>query len=298
MLVSSRSTGRARALALPIVLLSLVLSSGCARPTATCADPPTSARDTQSPGTVLFVLTAAGEQSLRNGKIRETGYFLGEFYEPYRAVKDAGYDVVFATPDGRVPVVDPESFEADYWTDHPDWLEPARQFAQNDATINAPMSLADARVHVDEFAGVIVPGGQGVMIDLLDDPDLHAIVLRHGNTGRPVGLVCHAPAILSRLPEADNPFDGRRVTSVTGFEEFYIERIVMHGRAEERGISRDLKKRGFRHDSALPGKSRAVRDCNLITSQNPFSSDAFARSYVAALAEDVVDQRCACGVKA
>ncbi|MBL4688184.1 MAG: DJ-1/PfpI family protein [Nannocystaceae bacterium] len=216
--------------------------AGCAAQGDTCTE--TAAPNaTASPKPVLFVLSAASEQRLRNGKTRQTGFFLGEFYEPYRALRAAGYEVTIATPDGRPPVVDPESLETDYW-EHPDWLSDARRVLETHPGFAHPISLAQARRRSDTFDGVIVPGGQGVMIDLVNDADLHALVTEHGRAGRPVGLVCHAPAILARLPADDNPFQGRRVTSVSAAEEFYIERIVMHGKAEDRAISNTSRRAG------------------------------------------------------
>lgn len=240
-------------------------------------------RPVRPPGTVLFVLTAAEVQTLANGKTRSTGYFLNEFYDAYAAVTGAGYQVMIATPDGRPAVVDPESFEEDYWRDHPEALARARALVGELPELRRPLTLDEARRRVDELQGLVVPGGQGVMIDLLDNPALHELVLALGRTDRPVGLVCHAPAVLARLPAQGNPFAGRLVTSVSGMEEWYIETFVMRGKAIERQIGDQLADRGYRYDSGRPGKPHAVRDCNLVTSQNPFSGPPFARELLAAL---------------
>lgn len=125
------------------------------------------------------------------------------------------------------------------------------------------------------------------MTDLVENEDLHTLLLTLGDAGRPVGLVCHAPAILGHLPPERSPFEGRRVTSVSGFEELYIERIVMGSKATDRRIGRQLHRAGLRHRSAWPGSPHAVRDGNLVTSQNPFSGDVFVELYMAALREDL-----------
>jgi len=244
--------------------------------------PPT--RELGAPsGTVLFVLTGADTQTLARGKTRRTGYFLGEFYEAYRAVRDAGFDVAIATPDGRAAPVDPESLAAKYWEAHPSWLVEAQALVADDPDLNAPMRIDAALATESEFAALVVPGGQGLMTDLVDDPAVHTLLVRFAATARPIGLVCHAPAILTHLPRDADPLRGRRVTSVSGFEEFYIERFVMHGRARERRIGRRLSQAGYRYVHGGPGRPFAVRDGNLVTSQNPFSGDAFAQEFVAAL---------------
>jgi len=278
-----------------------VVASGCASRDRSPAGPEDPAAITDercaapARGSVLFVLTAADTQQLANGKERATGVFLSEFYESYRAVADAGYTPVLASPGGMPAAIDPESLDPKYWTAHPTWRAEARAFVTTSPDLRTPLPLAEALANAERFVGTIVPGGQGVMIDLIGDPDLHALLLAHGRSGRVVGLLCHAPAILTRLPAHQNPFAGHRLTSVSGFEEFYIERFVMKGRATERRIAHALEREGYTHAHAFPGKSLAVRDRNLVTSQNPFSGDAFGAAYLTALHERERDAGCAAG---
>ncbi len=172
--------------------------------------------------TVLFVLTGSDTQTLARGKTRRTGYFLGEFYGAYRAVRAAGFDVAIATPDARPAPVDPEGLAAKYWTSHPAWLGEAQALVAEDPGLNALMRIDAALAAESEFAALVVPGGQGLMNDLVDDPDVHALLARFAADDRPIGLLCHAPAILTHLPRDADPLRGRRVTSVSGFDEFYI----------------------------------------------------------------------------
>ena len=51
------------------------------------------------PGPVLFVMTSADQQLLSDGSTRATGTFLGEFYEPYRALREARREIRGALPD-------------------------------------------------------------------------------------------------------------------------------------------------------------------------------------------------------
>jgi putative intracellular protease/amidase len=109
-----------------------------------------------------------------------------------------------------------------------------------------------------------------------------------------VGLICHAPALLTRLPADASPFGGRLVTSVSGLEEFFIETFIMGGRARDRGIAAQLERRGLRYSGAFAGRGHAVRDCNLVTSQNPYSGAAFGAHYLAALEDWRRGARCSC----
>src|SRR5690606_34774417 len=181
--------------------------------------------------------------------------------------------ITIATPEGKAPAIDPEGLNDDYWQDA-SAREQAVAFVKNDPGIKAPLSLEQALLQADEWDGVVVPGGQGVMVDLYQDERLRELLVRLGRMQKPVGLICHAPALLAELP-SEHPFVGRKVTAVSPFEEFYIETFVMGGKAQRRRIGRSLRKAGFDYDSALPKANHAVRDENLVTSQNPFSGDAF-----------------------
>lgn len=269
----------------PLALAGLTAVWGCATAPTHRLVFPSAPAEVRAPGAVLMVLSAASEQKLADGSTRQTGVFLNEFYEPYRALVDAGYEVALATPEGRAPAFDPESLKPSYWKEHPEALAEAQALLTQLPQLRAPLSLSEVRTRSDAFQALLVPGGQGVMVDLLHDTDLHGLLLDFGATARPVGLVCHAPALLSRLPKEQGPFAGRRVTSVSGFEEWYIETFVMGARAQVRGIGEQLDEAGYRHETAFPGRSRAVRDCNLVTSQNPYSGADFNAHFLAALSD-------------
>ena len=274
--------------------LAALGASGCAdqKPRYRPQFPPktASASMPRPSGRVLFVLSAAQQQILQNGKRRPTGNFLSELYEPYAALKKAGYEVVAATPTGRAPSVDPESLADKYWGDHLEQRESARALLKSPPFVR-PLPLRDALAAQHEFQGMLVPGGQGLMVDLLHDADVHALVARFAASDRPLGMVCHAPALLTRLASPSR-LRGRQVTSVSGFEEFYIETFVMQGEAQVRNIGDQLEAAGYAHATAFAGRSHAVRDCNLVTSQNPFSGSAFTQLYLAALDDFRRGARC------
>jgi putative intracellular protease/amidase len=81
-------------------------------------------------------------------------------------------------------------------------------------------------------------------------------------------------------------FSGYKVNSVTKTEEWFIETFVMKGKPKVRKISTLLKDRGMIYESSfLPGRSYAVKDRNLITSQNPFSGQEFIDYYLESIKE-------------
>jgi putative intracellular protease/amidase len=242
-------------------------------------------------GQVLVVASAARIQTLADGSKRKTGTFLGELYEPYRALVKAQHGVVLSTIDGAEVAIDPESLKQKYWHS-PERLAEALRFVATEDALRSPVPLGRALTTADDFQGLIIPGGQGVMVDLLDHPDVHSLLARFAARDKPIGLVCHAPALLTRMKEP-GPLARRSVTSVSGFEELFIETFVVGEEASVRRIGRSLAARGYRHSTGFPGSSHAIRDCNLVTSQNPFSTDEFNQLYLDALHDFRRGGRCA-----
>jgi putative intracellular protease/amidase len=251
---------------------------------------PDQASRSVSRGRVLFVLSAAETQELGDGTKRKTGTFLGELYEPYSALSKDGYQVIVATISGARPAIDPESLNEKYWDD-PEHLRSARRLVEESSRFREPLSLQEALATAESFQGIVVPGGQGVMVDLFRNPELQALLTHFGERDQPVGLICHAPALLTVLPEQQR-LARRTVTSVSSFEEFYIETFVMGAKARVRGIADRLEEAGYEHEAAFPGSEHALRDCNLVTSQNPFSTKQFNALYLAALADYRRGGRC------
>jgi putative intracellular protease/amidase len=235
---------------------------------------------------VLFVMSAARELPLKNGKsYPQTGVFLNEFFLAYKAIREAGYGVDFATPGAIVPGIDKESYSDKYWKGKADLKAEAARFVEEDQNFTHPLSLEAVTGQLGDYAGLVVPGGQGLMVDLIRHPTMPGVVKSFSSQGKAVGLICHAPALILSIPRQENPFIGYRVNAVTGFEEFYIEKFVMKGKPQNRKIGRQLKRLGLHYTKGGPGKNYAVRDRELITSQNPFSSEAFGKLYLEALAE-------------
>ncbi|MEM7183333.1 MAG: DJ-1/PfpI family protein [Spirochaetota bacterium] len=241
------------------------------------------AMQTDPQKSILFVLSATHTKLLRNGKTYKTGFFLSEFYEPYKMLKDQGYSIVIATTDGSKPVVDPESLKKKYWKENPQGVSIALDLVKNSAEFKNVLSLRQVLTDLDRFAGLVIPGGQGLMDDLLMNQEVHLLINKFGKANKPVGLVCHAPAILIHMKPAENPFFQRKLTSVSNIEEWYIETFVMDGKAIVRDIGGILDKQGYQHSNGFPGSSYAVADCNLVTNQNPFSGNDFNEKFLQAV---------------
>lgn len=235
---------------------------------------------------ILFVLSAADTLELNKGqKLRQTGVFLNEFYLAYKSVSENGYSVEFATPNGVVATIDEESTNNKYWKKIVEVKNEAIQFIKKDSSFNNPISLEYAIENQDNYLGIIIPGGQGLMIDLIEDKNIPFLLKHFAKENKPTGLICHAPSLILTITADENPYIGYKVNAVSPLEEFVIEKFIMKGKPKNRKIAKQLRKLGLKYRSGLPKANFAIKDRNLVTSQNPFSSSSFNILYLEALTE-------------
>ncbi len=236
--------------------------------------------------TILFVMSAEDTLALNNGtKLRQTGVFLNEFYRAYKSVSEAGYKVKFATPSGIKATIDKESENDKYWKNELETKKEALQFIERNDEFRKPMTLEHAIANREQYDGLIIPGGQGLMVDLIYDKNVPTLLKYFANNQKPTGLICHAPILISTIPKAENPYIGFKVNSVSPLEEFVIENFIMKGEPEKRKIAKTLKRLGLKYKSGFPKSNFSIKDRYLVTSQNPYSSDAFNELFMKALLE-------------
>ena len=133
----------------------------------------------------------------------------------------------------------------------------------------------------DEFDAVFAPGGHGPMVDLADNPDAGRLLLALHSKRAPIAALCHGPAILLSAPERAGGlwlFDGYRMTSFTDEEEDQTEAGRL-GMAWLLDVA--LKNAGAVFDDGPSAWiSHVVVDRNLITGQNPGSTEATADAVI------------------
>jgi putative intracellular protease/amidase len=200
-----------------------------------------------------------------------TGFWLEEFAAPYYVLKDAGAEITIASPKGGAPPVDPKS-------DDPKAQTPAMQRFREDP--GAQRALANtvklSTVSADDYDAVFYPGGHGPLWDLADDPNSIALIERLYAEGKPVAAVCHGPAVLrqAKAPDGTPLVKGKRVTGFTNSEEAAVGLTdVVPFLVEDA-----LKANGGKYSKGADWADYAVVDGNLITGQNPASSESTARA--------------------
>jgi putative intracellular protease/amidase len=228
---------------------------------------------------ILFVMTAADHWTLADGTRHPTGFWAEEAVAPYEAFKAAGYEVVVATPGGAVPPVDRGSLapEANGGQENADRIAGVlASFSE----LQHPLKLAE--VDLADYAAVFYPGGHGPMEDLAVDAVSGGLLTRALESGRPLGVVCHAPAALLAAVKEDgtNAFAGYRLTGFTNAEE------TQAGLADKAVwlLQDRLVELGADFQEGAPWAPHVVVDRNLVTGQNPASSAPLAAELLKKLA--------------
>ncbi|MFF3563585.1 type 1 glutamine amidotransferase domain-containing protein [Streptomyces sp. NPDC002574] len=219
---------------------------------------------------LLFVMTGTAYWTLRDGTRHATGYWAEEFAAPYKALTEAGHEIVVATPRGVVPTVDMMSLR-------PEMAGSAQIALDLEATIRSaevmrrPIHLADARL--EDYDAVYLPGGHGPMEDLSVDADVGRLLPAALASGKPLAIVCHAPAaMLATRIHGESPFAGYRVTAFTNEEE---EAVGLASRARWT-VETELIAMGVDFTKGEMWKPYTVVDRNLFTGQNPASAAVLA----------------------
>lgn len=222
---------------------------------------------------VLMVLTSHSELG-NTGK--KTGFWLEEFAAPYYIFKDAGAEVVLASPAGGQPPLDPKSDLAEFQTEqtHRFNADPVAQHAlANTVTLDS--------VRQEDFDTVFYPGGHGPLWDLSESQTSISLIEAFERAGKPIGFVCHAPGVLRHVKAASgNPLiKGRQVTGFTNGEEADVELTdIVPFLIEDEFIAL-----GAHYQKGPNWAPFIVEDGKLVTGQNPASSEAVAKALVAQL---------------
>jgi putative intracellular protease/amidase len=216
---------------------------------------------------ILMVLTSHNQLGDTG---RKTGFWLEELAAPYYAFKDAGAEVVLASPKGGRPPLDPKSSEPEFQTDL------TRRFeADPEAMAALAATVPLNSVSQADFDTVFYPGGHGPMWDLAEDPSSVHLIESTLAAGKPLALVCHAPAALhnAHAPDGRPLVEGKRVTGFTNTEEEAVglTKVVPFL------VEDELKREGAIFSKAADWAPYVVTDGLLITGQNPASSGPAAK---------------------
>lgn len=220
---------------------------------------------------ILMVLTSHDQLGTTGQK---TGFWLEEFASPYYVFKDANADITIVSPKGGQPPLDPKSDEPDFQTDA------TRRFKDDTDAQNALAgSLKLTDVSPDDFDAVFYPGGHGPLWDLAEDRTSIALIEVMFAAGKTVAAVCHAPGVFrhTEAPDGSPLVEGKSVTGFSNSEEAAVELTdIVPFLLED-----ELQAIGANYSKSSDWHPYIIVDGNLITGQNPASSEEVALALLA-----------------
>lgn len=230
---------------------------------------------------ILMILTSQASMGIGGAP---TGVWFEELATPYYAFLDAGAEVDIASiAGGRIPI-DPHSLQAA--GKNPASVE---RFLQDQAAMDKiERALGVDAVSSTGYGAVFLPGGHGTMWDLPRSQALADLLATAWQGGKVLAAVCHGPAGLLHVRDgAGQPLvAGRRVSAFSNTEE---TAAGLAGSVPFLLESR-LRELGARYESGPDFQPHALRDGNLVTGQNPASSEAVARLTLAAVSAAAAGQ--------
>jgi len=225
---------------------------------------------------VLIVLTShdqLGDTGLK------TGFWVEEFAAPYYVLADAGVEITIASPKGGQPPIDPKSALPDFQT------EATKRF-DTDKALQEKLahSIPLSDVNEKDYDAVFYPGGHGPLWDLTNNEHSIKLIEAFWKEGKPVAAVCHAPGVLQFVKDAEGNslVKGKKVTGFSNSEEeaVHLTNVVPYL------VEDALRNLGGNYSKTEDWKSYSVQDGNLITGQNPASSEEAAEKLLSLLRKD------------
>ena len=202
-----------------------------------------------------------------------TGLWLDEYAIPRRVFRDAGFEIVTASPKGGKAPVDPRSTEE----------------GKIDREALAELENTTMLLEAGDAGGydaIFIPGGHGTMFDLAESQALKTLLSEFDAQDKIVGAVCHGPAAFVdaiRAGESRTLVEGRRITAFTDSEE----RAVKLDKLMPFLLASKLREQGATVIENSDWSDHVEIDGTWITGQNPQSSDSAARAVVSALSSRV-----------
>lgn len=198
-----------------------------------------------------------------------TGLWLEEFSIPWRAFREAGFEVTVASPHGGKAPVDPRSLEG---------VNADEEAMRELQATKMLLETGDA----EGYDAVFIPGGHGTMFDLAGFQPVKTLLSEFDAEGKVVAAVCHGPAAFVdaiRTGEAETLVAGKRITCFTDSEE----RAVQLDKLMPFLLASKLREQGATVVENADWADHVEVDGNWITGQNPQSSASTAKAVIEAL---------------
>ncbi|PVH92200.1 ThiJ/PfpI family protein [Periconia macrospinosa] len=245
-----------------------------------------------APKKVLIIMSDASSFPLYNvgpeGKTiqQPSGYFLMELAKPLQALLDAGYEVTFASPEGKEPTPDPLStsllaFAGNFYEKRREMDLIERMKQENG--FSRPRKFSEiSDDELKSFDGVFIPGGHAPLADLGDNPDLGRILWHFHSQQKPTAAICHGPwAFLSTKHGGKKEFayKGYKLTSWSDAEEKFMETAVFRGEVPK--VESALRAEGAEMvEGVKTSLGHITVDREVVSGANPVAADSLGKKFV------------------
>ncbi len=257
---------------------------------------------TDEKGNVLVLLSSEDTMQLTNGKTEPTGYYLNEFGVPAKALIEAGYHLVLATPKGNAPSVDKKSVVPQYFGQDEAYMQTIENFVASLDGIDDTLSLSEViDAGLEDYKGVFIPGGHAPLIDLANNPEVGQILKHFHASEKPTAAICHGPIALLSAQDEPQTYNTAMKTQGSADANNWIYadyKMTIFSEAEEEVFESSLENAKLLY---YPSDAMAtaggdmkyskmwtpnvVVDRELITGQNPFSDKLLAEKLIEQLDE-------------
>jgi putative intracellular protease/amidase len=229
---------------------------------------------------ILMVVANPGSSELTGWPI---GFWISEFVHPWYEFREAGYDVTLASPDGGKVEIDFLS-DPDHESGYSREDVLSRGFLKTPelaATFDDTPKLAD--LDLDQFAAIVVCGGQGPMYQFREHPDLQAAIAHFYTAEKPTAAMCHGvSALIDVKLNGSYLIAGKTITGFADEEEDAADKAAGQ-QVQPWRIEDAAKEHGANYVEGGLWKAYAVRDGRLITGQQQFSGKELAKLVISAL---------------
>jgi putative intracellular protease/amidase len=203
--------------------------------------------------------------------------WLEELATPYYAFKEAGFEVVVASPAGGPIPIDKGCMAPMFFS------EECKKFMHDGDAIGALCHSVklDTIAFPADVDAIYMPGGHGACVDFINNPTLKSAIETMYNAGKIVSTVCHGPICLCDCTKSDGSplVQGLTVTGFADSEEAAVGKTELVPYL----IETRFKEQGANYEKADDWNSKVCVAGNLITGQNPQSSGDAAKAVIAAL---------------
>ncbi|KAG9526443.1 ThiJ/PfpI family protein [Aureobasidium sp. EXF-12298] len=241
---------------------------------------------------VLIILSDADHFDMKKtsgtdaGKVvsQPSGFFLMELAKPLSKLLEAGYEVTFATPEGKEPVPDPNSesllaFAGNFYERRRENELVERMKKENG--FSSPRKFRDiSNEELESFRGVFIPGGHAPLTDLGDNKDLGRILEHFHGKQKPTAVICHGPYAFLSTKASSGKFlyAGYKLTSWSDMEESMMETMLG---AEIPKVESALRAEGAEMVEGLAQKVGYITvDREVVSGANPMAADAMGDKFI------------------